>query len=195
MHTNLIQPKIIFTHDKTINLDNPKCAIFRKIRLFDLMMHSFHHLNNIGGRFFSFKCWRYSTKQFAVYFGLEAFITCKEFIFCSPQKREKIISRLFSEYSIYRHIFAFSLFLLWFYLNNLVLFSLSSFTVISLLLPLLLVIRMRFPKFYALVSGLLKYSLCFICIPRLLHFYTIQRHIFYRFWQRFFFFFLGTAQR
>lgn len=52
MHTNLIQPKIIFTHDKTINLDNPKCAIFRKIRLFDLMMHSFYHLNNIDGRFF-----------------------------------------------------------------------------------------------------------------------------------------------
>lgn len=99
-------------------------------------------------------------------------------VFCPPQKREKIISRLFSEYSIYRHIFAFSLFLLWFYLNNLVLFPLSSYTVISLLLPLLLVIRMRFPEFYALVSGLLKYSLCFIFFPRLLHFYTIQRHIF-----------------
>lgn len=120
MHTNLIQPKIIFTHDKTINLNNPKCAIFRKIRLFDLMMHSFHHLNNIGGRFFSLQMLAIFNEIVCSLFWIRGFYHLRRvhilnIVFCPPQKREKIISRLFSEYSIYRHIFAFSLFLLWFY--------------------------------------------------------------------------------
>lgn len=131
MHTNLIQPKIIFTHDKTINLNNPKCAIFRKIRLFDLMMHSFQNLNNIGGRFFFLQMLAIFNETVCSLFWIRGFyhfrrVHILNIVFCPSQKREKIISRLFSEYSIYRHIFAFSLFLLWFYLNNLVFFSLSS---------------------------------------------------------------------